>query len=177
MKKAKFKNTGGYPKICTDCGVELNPGVNCYISMYKRGIYKCKACKKKQSQAEHIAYWEMPSYRQKKADYIKEYHDLDGAGVYAIYENDECIYIGESSQIKSRVTAHFSKHIKSNESWFQSPIPERLKKGLIDREHLSYDILEPENDKLTRQTRETHYIQEHITKYGAAPKYNTYKTK
>lgn len=173
----KVNEKGVWPKVCVDCEIELNPGVNCYLSMYKRGSYKCKACKKKQSKAEHKRYWEIPSYRQKKADYIKEYHDLDGAGVYAIYENDECIYIGESHKIKSRVIGHFSKHIKRNEEYFQPPIPLDLKKGLIDREHLSYDILEPENDKLTRQTRETHYIQEHIAKHGKAPKYNTYKTK
>lgn len=171
----KVNEKGAWPKLCVDCEVELNPGVNCYLSMYKAGGYKCKSCKKKQSKVEHVKYWQLPSYRMRKAKFIESYLQSDGAGVYAIYENDECIYIGESSQIKSRVTSHFSKHIKTTNTW-QSPIPLLLAKGKINRDDLSYDILEPENDKLTRQTRETYYIQEHIAKYGAAPKYNTYKT-
>ena len=40
-------------KLCTCCGVELNPGVNIYLSMFKRGIYKCKTCKAQQSKVEH----------------------------------------------------------------------------------------------------------------------------
>ena len=170
----KVNEKGAWPKVCTDCEIELNPGVNCYLSMFQRGSYKCKTCKKKQSKVEHVKYWQLPSYRMRKAKFIENYLQSDGAGVYAIYENDECIYIGESSQIKSRVTCHFSKHM--NKKNWQSPIPKLLAEGKINRDDLSYDILEPENDKLTRQTRETYYIQEHIAKYGAAPKYNTYKT-
>ena len=173
--KEKLNQPGVYPKLCTDCEIVLNPGVNCYLSMFNKGGYKCKVCKKKQSKVEHVKYWQMPSYRMRKAKFIQKYHNKDGAGVYAIYENDECIYIGESNKIKSRVTAHFSKYLKTNNTW-QSPIPELLAKGKINRDDLSYDILEPEDDTKTRQSRESYYIQEHIAKYGAAPKYNIYKT-
>jgi len=176
IMSVKVNEKGVWPKVCCGCEIELNPGVNCYLSMYKRGSYKCKSCKKQQSKVEHKRYWEMPSYRQKKADYIKEYHDSDGAGVYAIYENDECIYIGESQKVKSRITSHFSKHIKSNTETYQQPIQLDLKKGILDRTKLSYDILEQVDDKLIRQTRETHYIKEHIAKHGEAPRYNIYKT-
>ena len=172
----KINEKGAWPKHCTDCEIVLNPGVNCYLSMFNTGGYKCKSCKKKQSKVEHVKYWQMPSYRMRKAEFIEKYLEQDGAGVYAIYENDECIYIGESNKIKSRVTAHFSKHIKKNKSSWQSPIPELLAKGKINRDDLSYDILEPEDDAKTRQSRESYYIQEHIAKYGAAPKYNIYKT-
>jgi predicted GIY-YIG superfamily endonuclease len=171
----KVNEKGAFPKHCTDCEIQLNPGVNCYLSMFNAGGYKCKSCKKEQSKVEHVRYWQMPSYRMRKAKFIEEYLTRDGAGVYAIYENDECIYIGESNKIRSRITAHFSKHIKTNNTW-QSPIPELLAKGKINRDDLSYDILEPEDDVKIRQSRESHYIQEHIAKYGAAPKYNKYKT-
>ena len=173
--KEKLNQSGVYPKLCTDCEIPLNPGVNCYLSMFNAGGYKCKSCKKEQSKIEHIRYWQVDAYRMRKAKWIQEYHNKDGAGVYAIYENDDIIYIGESNKIKSRVTAHFSKHLKTNNTW-QSPIPELLAKGKINREDLSYDILEPEDDTITRKLRETHYIQEHIAKYGVAPKYNKYKT-
>ena len=172
--KEKLNQNGIYPKLCTDCEIPLNPGVNCYLSMFNKGGYKCKSCKKEQSKVEHVRYWQVDAYRMRKAKWIQEYHNKDGAGVYAIYENDDIIYIGESSKIKSRVTAHFSKHL--NKKHWQSPIPELLAKGKLNREDLSYDILEPEDDVKTRQSRESYYIQEHIAKYGVAPKYNTYKT-
>ena len=172
--KEKLNQNGIYPKLCTDCEIPLNPGVNCYLSMFNKGGYKCKSCKKEQSKVEHVRYWQVDAYRMRKAKWIQEYHNKDGAGVYAIYENDEIIYIGESSKIKSRVTAHFSKHL--NKKNWQSPIPELLAKGKLNREDLSYDILEPEDDAKIRQSRESHYIQEHIAKYGVAPKYNKNKT-
>ena len=172
--KTRINEKGAYPKVCNDCEIVLNPGVNCYLSMFNTGGYKCKSCTQKKSKVEHIKYYQIPAFRMRKAKWIQEYHNKDGAGVYAIYENDDIIYIGESSKIKSRVTAHFSKHI--NKKQWQSPIPELLAKGKLNRDHLSYDILEPEDDTITRKQREIQHIQEHFDKYGAYPKYNTYHT-
>ena len=172
--KTRINEKGAYPKVCNDCEIVLNPGVNCYLSMFNTGGYKCKPCTQKKSKVEHIKYYQIPAFRMRKAKWIQEYHNKDGAGVYAIYENDDIIYIGESSKIKSRVTAHFSKHI--NKKQWQSPIPELLAKGKLNRDHLSYDILEPEDDTITRKQREIQHIQEHFDKYGAYPKYNTYHT-
>jgi len=176
----KVNEKGSWPKMCTDCEVELNPGVNCYLSAFNVASYKCKSCKKKQSKVEHIHYWSIPAYVDKKNVYLREYHDKDGAGVYAIYENDMIIYIGESAKIRSRITAHFSKHIQTEanlaKGFWQSPIPLLLAKGKIDRDDLSYEILATEDDKVTRQSREKQCIQDHITKYGAKPAYNTYST-
>lgn len=171
----KINSPGIYPKLCTDCQVELNPGKNCYMSMFKHKIYKCTSCKKKQSKGEHIKYQAIPSWRAKKAKYVAEYIEQDGAGVYCIYEKDEIIYIGESNRIKSRIISHFSKHLKKGELW-QPPIPEALVKGILDRDDLSYDVLEAVDDTLKRKERETHYIKEFIATHGKAPKYNTYKT-
>ena len=171
----KINEKGAYPKYCTDCEVELNPGVNVYLSMFSRSGYKCKSCKKKQSKVEHVRYWQMPSYIERKAKYIAEYHKQEGAGVYAIYEKDEVIYIGESSQIQQRVIGHFSKHI--NKDHWQSPIPEQLAKGKIDRKDLYFEVLERIDDVLTRQSRETYYLDKHFDDTGAYPKFNTYKTK
>ena len=172
--KTKINLKGDFPKVCVDCEVELNPGVNVYLSMFNVGGYKCKSCKKKQSKVEHVKYWQMPAYIERKAKYIAEYHKQEGAGVYAIYEKDEVIYIGESSQIQQRVTSHFSKHI--NKDHWQSPIPEQLAKGKIDRKDLYFEVLEREDDDLTRQSRETYYLDKHFDENGAYPKFNTYKT-
>ena len=171
----KINEKGVFPKLCTDCEIELNPGKNCYLSMFNKGGYKCKSCKKKQSKVEHVKYWQMPTYVERKAKYVAIYHKLEGAGVYAIREKDEVIYIGESSQIKQRVTSHYSKHL-SKDHW-QSPIPEQLAKGKIDRDDLSFEVLERIDDDLTRQSRETYYLDKHFDDNGAYPKFNTYKTK
>jgi hypothetical protein len=32
--KTKINEKGAYPKVCVDCEVELNPGVNVYLSMF-----------------------------------------------------------------------------------------------------------------------------------------------
>ena len=173
--KTKINLKGDFPKVCVDCEVELNPGVNVYLSMFNAGGYKCKSCKKEQSKVEHIKYWQMPAYIERKAKYIAEYHKQEGAGVYAIYEKDEIIYIGESSQIQQRIIGHFSKHINKNH--WQSPIPEQLAKGKIDRKDLYFEVLERIDDDLTRQSRETYYLDKHFNDTGAYPKFNTYKTK
>jgi hypothetical protein len=102
----------------------------------------------------------MPAYIERKAKYIAEYHKQEGAGVYAIYEKDEIIYIGESSQIQQRIIGHFSKHINKNH--WQSPIPEQLAKGKIDRKDLYFEVLERIDDDLTRQSRETYYLDKHF---------------
>ena len=86
----KHNEKGAWPKVCIGCaddGIEtvLNPGVNCYLSMYKNGSYKCKTCKKKQSKVEHDIKWRLPDFRAHKAAYLYEYHREEPAGVYAIY--------------------------------------------------------------------------------------------
>lgn len=96
--KRKINEKGTYPKVCVDCEVVLNPGVNCYYSMYSRKSYKCKVCKKKQSEKEHVKGWALPSYRAKKVHILKNIIK-EPAGVYAIYENDDIVYIGQSKNL------------------------------------------------------------------------------
>jgi hypothetical protein len=106
--------------MCRLC--ELNPVIYQCLMQVVTNVNPVR----KQSKVEHIKYWQMPAYIERKAKYIAEYHKQEGAGVYAIYEKDEVIYIGESSQIQQRVTSHFSKHINKNH--WQSPIPRTISK-------------------------------------------------
>ena len=179
--KTKINERDVWPKVCTNCEVELNPGVNVYLSLFKRASYKCKACKKQQSKGEHIRNWPKQTFKDKKESYLNEYHKSEGAGVYGIFNKGECVYIGETNAIRQRITSHFSKHIKPQEQLdkgrFQPPIPILLAKGKLDREDLTYEIFEQEDDKAIRQIRETWYINKYIAEYGKAPKYNTNKTR
>lgn len=173
----KVNPKGSWPKVCTDCEVALNPGVNCYLSMFKNGSYKCKTCKSKQSKKEHDKKWELPWFREKKAQYLEDYHLQYAPGVYAIYYKLDIIYIGQSSKPMSRKIAHFSKHIiKDGTNWYQDKIPYDLATGKLDRNHLSFDIIEYVEDREKRLEREKYHIEQHKIAFGEYPKYNVYHT-
>ena len=178
----KHNEKGAWPKVCTQCadnGIEtiLNPGVNIYLSMFKRSIYKCLSCKAQQSKVEHNEKWKLPWFRVKKAEYLREYHREEPAGIYAIYYDLDIVYIGESSIPEQRRITHFSKHIKSKEQLdkgqWQQPISYDLATGKIDRKRLSFEIMEYEQDKTKRIKREKELLQEHFIAFGKYPKYNT----
>ena len=177
---AIYNHKDSWPKVCTACakrGEEtiLNPGVNIYLSMFKRGIYKCKVCKKKQSKVEHDIKWTLPWFREKKAEYLKEYHRETAAGVYAIYYKLDIIYIGQSTLPEQRRVAHFSKHIKPTSKW-QPKIPYDLATGKLDRNHLSFDMIEYVDDLDERMEREKYHLEQHKLAFGDYPKYNVDST-
>ena len=177
----KHNEKGAWPKVCIGCaddGIEtvLNPGVNCYLSMYKNGSYKCKVCKKKQSKVEHDVKWRLPDFRAHKAAYLHEYHREEPAGVYAIYYDLDIIYIGESSLPEQRRICHFSKYIKSKEQLdkgqWQQRIPYDLATGELDRKRLSFEVIHYEQDKKLRMKMEQQMLHEHFNAFGSYPKYN-----
>ena len=174
--KRKINEKGTYPKVCVDCEVVLNPGVNCYYSMYSRKSYKCKVCKKKQSEKEHVKGWALPSYRAKKSAYIKKYHKKEPAGVYAIYENDDIVYIGQSKKPQQRVLGHFSKYINNNPNQFPNKMSAALKRGELNRENLSWDVLYYEDDAKKRMDIEKMVLLNHNKIHGQYPKFNVYYT-
>ena len=181
MKKEKHNTKDSYPKVCTRCadkGIEttLNPGVNCYQSMYSNHAYICKPCKKAQSMAEHETYWKMPDFRERKNKWLWAYHREEPAGVYAVYDKDEIIYIGESKHPIQRRTYHFSKHIQRNKDNWQSQIQHHLMSGKLKREDLSFDIMEYEQDKKLRKQKEVKALEAHKLAFGDYPKYNIYFT-
>lgn len=174
MEAKKLNQSNTYPKVCTDCETPLNPGVNCYYSMYSRKCYKCKVCKKKQSQKEHIKGWVLPSYRAKKNAYLAKYHKIEPAGIYVIYEHDEIIYVGQSKAPRQRVNGHFSKYINENEGQWPNPMSVALKKGTLNRENLSWDVLYYEDDKKKRMEIEYMVLDNHYKIHNEYPKFNTY---
>jgi hypothetical protein len=176
----KHNEKGAWPKVCIACadnGIEtiLNPGINCYLSLYKNGTYKCTPCKSKQSQAEHIVKYKLPHFRAKKIEYLYNYHREEPAGIYAIYYDLDIIYIGESALPEQRRIHHFTKHIKSKEQLdkgqWQSNIQYALATGELDRKRLSFEVMEYEQDKAKRLILEKKLIQEHFNTFGEYPKY------
>lgn len=72
-------------KTCRKCSVELTEGVNCYS--LKNKDYICKPCRLKLTNT-HLNW--------KKR--IK--------GVYGLFDNDNCLYVGESSIVNNRISQH-----------------------------------------------------------------------
>jgi len=168
---------GQWPKVCVNCaknGTEtvLNPGVNCYLSMFKNAAYQCKSCKAKQSQVEHTAKWQLPWFRAKKLIYLTEYHNATPAAVYAVYYDMDIIYIGESAKPEQRRVAHFSKHIKKDISKWQNKISYDLATAVLDRNRLSFDVIEYVQDKKERMVRDRYHLDQHKLAFGDYPKYN-----
>ena len=177
IKRPAINERDVYPKRCVDCETTLNPGVNCYYSMYSRKSYKCKTCKKKQSEKEHIKGWALPSYRARKNAYLEVYQNSEPAGVYCIYNKDEIIYIGQSKQPRHRINGHFSKYINTNPGQFANAISVALVKGKLNRGDLSWDVLYYEDDYKKRIELEKMAIENHNKINGEYPKFNTYYTK
>ena len=141
-------------KSCNRCEVKLEEGVNITPSRVKNKQWQCKTC--------HNEYYKK-YYKNNKSHYNqvqKQEHKIPSA-IYAILENKKIIYIGESKRPLGRIYHHFCKTgIKA------SNISMALFDGELERENLSYRILEKIEDKIERKSRE----QELITEYQ--PKYN-----
>ena len=111
----------------------------------------------------------------KKAEYLKAYQRETDAGVYAVYEDLDIIYIGQSTMPEQRRVAHFSKHIKPIDKW-QPKIPYDLATGKLDRTRLSFDMIEYVEDKDERMKREKYHLEQHKLAFGDYPRYNTDST-
>jgi len=168
MRTSKIVNTkDSITKFCTECEVDLTPGTNCYASQYKRHIYICKSCRAERAKQEHIKYYSLPHWRDKKKEYVKDYRSEEKPGVYFIRYRTEIIYIGESKKPVARRCVHFSKY--KNENHWQQPIQLDLLNGKLDRQHLSFEVVVNEDDDKKRREIEADFIRIH------QPIYNTNK--
>ena len=122
---------------CRKCYVELIEGQNCYS--LKRKDYICKSCRPTPSQV----------WRYK------------GQGVYAIYDNGECLYVGESSQLNNRISQH--------KTWVKNPLSTKksiqyLYNNLSQHKHIIFGVLE---ETPNHKEREQYWINKLKPKYNA----------
>ena len=121
-------------KTCKKCG-EIKPHTEYYQK--KNGVFqaRCKPCYKLQNKENAI---KNQTYRKAVLKYANKW----GKGVYGIFENGICLYVGESSQLKHRFIHHIS--LNSN-----------IKDRLANHSGFVIGIIEQtENHK----EREQHYI-------------------
>lgn len=75
------------------------------------------------------------------------------AGIYAIFDLDKCIYIGESTDIRDRLLHHYSHMINS--------YPDPLYTYMRECKHLRWGILRFCHSRDERASRELEYIEKY----------------
>ncbi len=148
-------------KKCSKCSVELIVGENISPSQWKRYNYKCKKChykynkqrlqnpQNKAKQKQHLT-----KHKEQNPDsgkyYVDKAHNKWGSGVYGIFENGKCLYVGESIKLYKRIVEH-KTIIKYPEKTYQP----KLYKALQQHNHIIFGIIEQcDNHK----EREQYYI-------------------
>jgi hypothetical protein len=134
----------GELKQCSKCG-----GPRTWVNQYW-----CKKCK----YAANKKYY--PDYRQQKF-IINDRWKEEKQGVYGIFSDDKCLYVGESSRLNQRM---------SNHRWgINNPINSSLQSELYIRiaEYSNVDI------KVLEET-DNHKEREEYWINNLQPKYNSY---
>ena len=158
-------------KTCKKCNVDLAVGENIVPSQWKIHNYICKTCKKKENYKRN----KDPKFQVKQMEYLKRnrtknpnaqlsYNNKQknkwGSGVYGIFENGECLYVGESVELYKRMTYH-----KTVIKYPKKTTTPKLYQALQQHNHLIFGILEQCDNHLER---EKYYINK------LKPKYNAY---
>jgi len=116
---------------------------------------------------EQINQYSKQYYQDNKEQFSQYRNKINTSipsGVYGIYEHAQLIYIGESGKPYSRIAIHFSNTTNPDNG---SPIAHAIGNGELQRENLSYKMLEYIDDDSARKQQETVLIQRY------QPKYNT----
>ena len=133
----------------------------------------CKECSKQISKqhridnSEHYKQYYQDNKEQIYQHVNKNTHSIP-PGIYGIYEQNDLLYIGESATPYRRMKYHFSNLKDLNQAYKLSPICYALSIDELQRENLSFKMLEYVDDDSARKQRETALIQRY------QPRYNNY---
>lgn len=151
-------------KVCKKCEKEKSLDEFSKCKAYKDGKQPyCKACNKKHND----------KYNEKNREYFKEYtkqyiaenkehykelmiklNTAIPAGIYAIYHDDELVYVGSSEMPNKRRYSHFVNSINAN----NSSIAKAMAKGILKGDKLRFEMLEFVDDRDMRFKKEMAYI-------------------
>ena len=139
----------GQMKNCK-CGVELIIGNNVHKSMFNNKDYRCKSCFNKHSTKVSI-----------ERGYYKKIDNKWNPGVYGIFENGECLYVGESIQPYKRLNNHKSAITNINPTNYHKHLYEQLSQHT----HLILGIIEETGN---HKEREGYWINKLNPKYNVS---------
>ena len=117
----------GYANWCKSCSYEYNKkwektpkGKLTHKLNSKKAYYKVKDTLKFKNRINNYK----ANNKDKKAILVNKWRNSWGSGVYGVFSNGECLYIGESTKLKCRINSHksYSTHIaeclKQHDCWF-----------------------------------------------------------
>jgi len=123
----------------------------------------CKACNKAHNDkynAKNREYFKeytkeyMSKNKEHYKELMKELWTAIPPGIYAIYHDDELIYVGSSEMPNRRRYSHFVNSINAN----NSSIARAMAKGILKGDKLRFEMLEFVDDKDMRYKKEMAYI-------------------
>jgi len=133
-------------KKCKKCNVELVVGENINLNALKNSDYQCRSCNTIKARQRR------KNNPRKAKEYVQRYANKK-QGVYGIFSNQICLYVGESSQLLKRINEHKSR-IKNPEMVTWKSEKQRYYK-IKTHSNITIQILEEtENHK----ERELYYI-------------------
>tara|TARA_B110000483_G_scaffold57879_1_gene72416 strand:- start:517 stop:1047 length:531 start_codon:yes stop_codon:yes gene_type:complete len=156
---------------CNYCKQILVAGKNWIASDIKENNERCRQCCRDYKNARnrtpkgkiYVALQNKKTITSKK-----KYEHKIPAGIYAVYNNDEIIYIGESKYPSARKCDHFTIAGSRGGNIEKNPniIAKALGRGELQRDNLVFKMLEFIDDTPTRKQQEQRLIQRHIPKYN-----------
>lgn len=163
-------------KNCRECGTELIIGTNWTENSKNHSVYWCKTCRNNYQKPYDDAR------RDEKLPYLREQNKKNykklakqnailnksiPAGVYCVKEKGTIVYIGSSVSPYKRRSCHFSVN-KFGGQINNSTVANAIANGIVKREDLTFELMEPIDDYRSRKDREIELISHH------QPMLNTY---
>ena len=163
-------------KNCRECGTELIIGTNWTENSKNHSVYWCKTCRSNYQKPYDLAR------NKKKKEYLKIFNKKNKkklakqnailnksipAGVYCVKEKGIIVYIGSSVSPYKRRSCHFSVN-KFGGQINNSTVANAIANGIVKREDLTFELMEPIDNYRSRKDREIELINHH------QPKLNTY---
>ena len=161
---------------CNKCSTELIVGENITPGNYNNKDFICKPCNslrsKKRYQKDKSKWkhedgtWKVGNQSEENQNKITKKYHSKYKGVYGIFNNGECLYIGESSKIMKRFSDH-KTYIKNPDI---KSISSKMKEMYIELQqynHLIFGILEECNN---HKNKEKYWIDKYQPRYNL--KYN-----
>ena len=131
-------------KQCNKCSVDLVVGDNWRASSKKYYDYMCNPCKNNKS-----IQWQKQNLNL-TSGYLSKQRNKEGIGVYQVMLNSICLYVGEGQIFERK-----KKHLRYKRA---SAVATYCLKHNINRELLSFNVLEYEDDTDIRKQKEDWYI-------------------
>ncbi len=134
-------------KKCGKCKIEKE------VTEFNKNQGYCISCKKTYSKKYIKSYVKTEAGKQTANKWLKK-----TSGVYGIFENGKCLYVGESERVNGRIAEH-----RTNIKRFQQKTHKHLYDALSQHKHVIFGVLE---ETPNHKEREQYWINKLKPKYN-----------